>query len=117
MAQEHLPTELILGDSDQSLGQVYLEEMPQPGTHLFLHGQTYTVLERRHQYRLKASRYNLYKIVLYVQVAPFASERSTCGDRLVIGDITCRFNAQSELIRCGVNPLGPCQGCQDYQAR
>jgi hypothetical protein len=37
------------------------------------------------------------------------------GMGYVIGDITCRFNARSHLIRCAPNPFGPCQGCSQYQ--
>lgn len=39
------------------------------------------------------------------------------GDRLIIGDPTCRYSAQSELVRCAVNPAGPCQGCLHFQRR
>jgi len=34
-----------------------------------------------------------------------------------LGDATCRFNAKSALIRCAVNPNGPCEGCRHYQKR
>lgn len=34
-----------------------------------------------------------------------------------VGDENCRFNARSALIRCAVNPDGPCEGCRDYQPR
>lgn len=39
------------------------------------------------------------------------------GMGYMVGDITCRFNAQSSYIRCAVNPLGPCEGCSHYQSR
>lgn len=41
----------------------------------------------------------------------------TAGGGQTIGDGTCRFNARSPLIRCAVNPQGPCQGCPHYQPR
>ncbi|WP_346293924.1 DUF6464 family protein [Sphaerothrix gracilis] len=115
MEPDLLPTELILNHSQQSLGRVYLDWMPQPGTHIEFSGQTYAVLERRHRYQLKASRYRLSKIALYVQLAKSAEERSQVGDRWVIGDVSCCYNAGSELLRCAVNPTGPCQGCSDYE--
>lgn len=34
-----------------------------------------------------------------------------------IGDITCLYNANSPYLRCTVNPCGPCESCQDYQAK
>ncbi|HBE21109.1 MAG TPA: hypothetical protein DEG17_23230 [Cyanobacteria bacterium UBA11149] len=37
------------------------------------------------------------------------------GVGYLIGDITCRFNARSAYIRCGVNPSGPCENCHDYE--
>jgi hypothetical protein len=39
------------------------------------------------------------------------------GMGYVIGDITCKFNARSHLIRCAANPFGPCHGCSQYQER
>jgi hypothetical protein len=35
---------------------------------------------------------------------------------LIIGDISCRYNARSPYLRCTVNPLGPCKTCRDYLA-
>jgi hypothetical protein len=35
----------------------------------------------------------------------------------LIGDISCKFNAQSGYIRCAVNPSGPCQGCRYYESK
>ncbi|NDJ20987.1 hypothetical protein GS682_04870 [Nostoc sp. B(2019)] len=32
-----------------------------------------------------------------------------------IGDTTCKFNARSPLIRCAINPSGPCEGCGYYE--
>ncbi|MFE4106710.1 DUF6464 family protein [Almyronema epifaneia] len=116
MEQDLLPTELILNHSQQSLGNVYLDWMPQPGAHIDFDGQTYAVMERRHRYCLKANRYHLSKIHLYVQSTKSPEETSLVGDRWVIGDISCRYNAASELLRCAVNPDGPCQGCGDYEA-
>lgn len=34
-----------------------------------------------------------------------------------VGDVSCRYNARSPLLRCAVNPCGPCQGCRHYQPR
>lgn len=35
---------------------------------------------------------------------------------LIIGDISCCYNARSPYLRCTVNPLGPCKTCRDYLA-
>ncbi|MCL6435111.1 MAG: DUF6464 family protein [Leptolyngbyaceae cyanobacterium HOT.MB2.61] len=110
-----LPTEVILTHPRQSLGNVQLDWTPQPGAYLDLAGKTYTVLERRHRYQLRAGRYRLHKISLYVQTAQHPSERSLINGRWVVGEVSCRFNAQSELIRCAVNPDGPCLGCRYYE--
>ncbi|NJL88219.1 MAG: hypothetical protein HC886_23295 [Leptolyngbyaceae cyanobacterium SM1_1_3] len=115
MEQNLLPTELILNHSQQSLGNLYIAWTPQPGACVDFDGQTYAVLERRHRYQLKANRYCLSKITLYVQVAKSSEEISLVGDRWVIGNIRCRYNAGSELLRCAVNPAGPCQECNSYQ--
>ncbi|NEN89716.1 MAG: hypothetical protein F6K48_12715 [Okeania sp. SIO3H1] len=34
----------------------------------------------------------------------------------IIGDLSCKFNARSPLIRCAVNPFGPCKYCSDYES-
>lgn len=39
------------------------------------------------------------------------------GVGVVVGDLSCEFNAKSPQLRCAVNPMGPCQGCLYYQAR
>lgn len=92
-----------------------LDWSPQPGAYLDVEGQTYAVLERHHRYQLKAGRYHLHKIALYVQIAQRPSEQTLVEGRWVIGDTTCRFNARSELIRCAVNPVGLCEQCCHYE--
>ncbi len=116
MEPDSLPTEVILTQPRQSLGSVQLDWMPQPGNYLDLEGKTYAVLERRHRYQLKGGRYLLQKIALYVQSAKRPSDKSLIVGRLVIGDARCRFNARSELIRCAVNPEGPCNSCRFYES-
>jgi len=37
------------------------------------------------------------------------------GIGLLIGDVTCHYNARSAYIRCAVNPEGPCENCPYYQ--
>jgi Family of unknown function (DUF6464) len=116
MEPDTLPTEVILTQSHQSLGSIQLDWMPQPGNYLDLEGKTYAVLERRHRYQLKSGRYCLYKIAIYVQLAKRPAEKSLVNGRWVIGNATCGFNAHSEIIRCAVNPLGPCESCRDYES-
>jgi hypothetical protein len=115
MEQESLPTEIILSHPYQTIGSIRLDWNPQPGAYLDLEGKTYTVLERRHRYQFKSGQYHLHKIALYVQPAQRPTERSRINDRWVIGDIACRYNARSELIRCAVNPSGPCEGCGSFE--
>jgi hypothetical protein len=110
-----LSTEVILAHPRQSLGSVQLDWMPQPGSYLDLGGRTYAVLERRHRYQLKAGRYRLHKISLFVQSAPRPSEKTWVDGRWVLGDAACQFNAHSELIRCAVNPEGPCAACRYFE--
>lgn len=38
-------------------------------------------------------------------------------DPYAIGDTSCRFNANSPLIRCAVNPDGPCEVCRYYEVK
>ncbi len=116
MELDTLPSELILTHPRQILGNVKLDWTPQPGNYLDFQGKTYAVLERRHRYHLKSGRYQLHKIALYLQSAQRPTEQSLIQGRWVIGDATCRFNAHSELIRCAVNPVGPCQACRCFEA-
>lgn len=109
------PTEIILNDSYSTLGHIQLEWEPQPGAYLEFDGQTYLVLERRHRYHLKAGRYQLHRVALYVQRSHMPEEKSLWDGHWVIGDITCAYNAHSELLRCAVNPTGPCDRCGHYQ--
>lgn len=116
MESSSLPTELHLIHPRRSLGRVYLDWTPQPGAYVDHEGQTYTVLERRHRYQLKAGRYQLQKIALYVQSAEAAGEQQLWQGRWILGDVSCRFNARSELLRCAVNPAGPCEQCRFYES-
>lgn len=115
MEPPSLSTEVILTHSQTTIGNLQLDWSPQPGAYLDVEGETYTVLERRHRYQLKAGRYQLHKIALYVQSAPRPTEQSFVAGRWVLGDVNCRFNAHSELLRCAVNPAGPCNGCRCYE--
>lgn len=116
MALTTLPTEVILSHPQRSLGNVQLDWAPQPGAYLDLAGQTYAVLERRHRYALKCGRYHLANIALYVQTAQRPEESSLINGGWVVGDASCRLNARSALLRCAVNPDGPCAGCRFYEA-
>jgi hypothetical protein len=117
MDPSSLPTEVILTCSWKSLGTIHLDWTPQPGAYLEVQGQTYAVLERRHQYQLKAGRYRLHKISLHVQPAERPPELSLVDGRWLVGDVNCRFNARSQLLRCAVNPVGPCGGCRFFEPR
>ncbi len=115
MEQNTLPVEVILSHPRQSLGSIRLDWTPQPGNYLDLEGQTYAVLERHHRYQLQSGRYQLQKIALYVQCVQPPTERTFVSGIWAIGDASCCFNARSEILRCAVNPNGPCDGCNDYQ--
>lgn len=117
MEPDSLTTEVILTHPRQSLANVHLDWTPQPGNYLDLEGKTYAVLERRHRYQLKSGRYRLDKIALYVQSAPRLLEKSFVKGLWVIGDASCRYNARSEIIRCAVNPEGPCERCRFYEKK
>lgn len=111
-----VPTEVCTLYPESTLGKIYLDWMPQPGDHIDLEGKTYTILERRHRYQFRRGKYNLFRVLVYVQLIPENLERSLSNGRWVIGDISCRYNACSEMIRCAVNPDGPCQGCPFWEA-
>ncbi|NJO40963.1 MAG: hypothetical protein HC865_10000 [Cyanobacteria bacterium RU_5_0] len=115
METDSLPTEIILSHPHQTIGKVHLDWNPQPGAYLDLEGRTYAVLERRHRYQFKFGKYRLEKIALYVQSAQPPKERSQINGHWVLGDATCRYNAHSELVRCAVNPIGPCKTCRFYE--
>ncbi|GAB4384763.1 MAG: DUF6464 family protein [Elainellaceae cyanobacterium] len=115
MEQESLPTEIILSHPRQTIGNLRLDWNPQPGAYLDVEGKTYAVLERRHRYQFKSGKYRLQKIALYVQSAQRPSERSLVNGHWVVGDASCRYSARSELVRCAVNPSGPCEGCRFYE--
>ncbi|MBH8573338.1 hypothetical protein I8752_09995 [Nostocaceae cyanobacterium CENA369] len=115
MEPDSLPTEVILTHPRQCLGRVQLDWTPQPGNYLDFEGKTYAVLERRHRYQIKLGRYHLNNIAIYVQSAQRPAEKTLVQGRWVIGDATCSFNAHSEIIRCAVNPEGPCESCRFYE--
>ena len=114
MELSSLSAEIILSNSRSVLGHLSLQGNPQPGGYLEFEGQTYLVLERRHHYHLKSGRYQMDKIALYVQKFDAPADVSLLDGRWVIGDITCAYNARSELLRCAINPDGVCDRCIHY---
>jgi len=116
METSTIPTEIRTLHPESILGKVYLDWTPQPGEYLDLEGKTYTILERRHRYQFRRGKYNLFRVLVYVQSAPENLERNLFDGRWIIGDGTCRFNAKSAMVRCAVNPTGPCQGCRLWEA-
>ncbi len=116
LSPTELPTEVILSHSKQTIGNLNLDWTPQPGSDLDVDGQIYTVLERRHRYRLRSGRYHLHQVAIYVQTSQRSGETSWIDGRWVIGDASCQFSARSELIRCAINPHGPCEGCLYFES-
>jgi hypothetical protein len=114
---ESLLTEIILTRSREVVAKIRLDWTPQPGNYLDLNGNTYAVLERRHRYHLQSGRYKLHKIALYVQLSTRPEEQSLIDGQWVIGDATCKYNARSSLIRCAIQPIGPCEGCKYWESR
>lgn len=115
MEPDSLITEVILTSEHQSLGNIKLDWTPQPGNYIDLKGKTYAVLERHHRYQLKEGRYCLHKIAIYVQSAKRPDEQSLVNGHWVIGNANCTYNALSEIIRCAINPEGPCEGCKHFE--
>lgn len=70
-------------------------------------GRQYMVLERHHRYQLQANRYQLHHMAVYVQPM-VAGAINPLGS---VGDVNCQYNAHSALLRCAINPDGPCQDC------
>lgn len=114
LSPQGLPTELVDVRNQRLITHAWLEGTPQPGSFIDVEGRTYTILERRHRYQFRAGRYRLNRILLLVKPSERPAEQSLVGDRWVIGDIRCRYNARSELLRCAVNPEGPCNGCRHF---
>lgn len=115
MESDSLLTEIILSNQDRSLGKTKLDWMPQPGNYLELKGKTYTILERHHHYQYQIGGYCLQKISLHVQESCSPEEKTLVEGKWIIGDASCQLNARSEILRCAVNPEGPCQDCLDYK--
>jgi Family of unknown function (DUF6464) len=50
----------------------------------------------------------------YKRIAKDPEEQYIEGIGIVIGDLSCSYNARSPYIRCAVNPDGLCQDCRYY---
>ena len=94
-----------------------LSDVPQPGRWFELGGRSFLVLQRSHRYRLRDGRYQLAEVALDVKLEQRPADARAWQGGWVIGDPSCRFNAQSPLLRCAVLPEGPCAPCGAYQPR
>jgi len=115
MELKALPTDIVLSDSKEVLSHIKMDRSLYPGTYVDIDGHTYQILVRRHQYQLKLGRYYLHKAVVHVKKTTVPEERTLLNGDWVIGDITCTYNARSELFRCAINPSGPCSECIHYE--
>ena len=116
MSAQVCPVEVWLTESDSSLGSYVLEERPLPGMEISLEGQDYLVMECRHRYALNLNRYELSRVVLWVKALYSATDKTWVEGRWILGNMDCRYNARSPVIRCAVNPDGPCDRCSNFQA-
>ncbi len=114
MPSQPLATELIGYQTQTKLGVVDLEGMPQPGNLVQFQDQTYRVLERRHRYQFHKGKYHLTQMILYVEALQSTDDMTLVDGEWVMGDASCQYNARSGLLRCAVNPHGPCLGCSHY---
>jgi len=111
-----LPTEIILTPARSLIGKGNLDRHLQPGNYMDFEGKTYAILERHHFYQYRVGGYRFDKATLHVQESKRPEETTKIGDLNVIGNANCRFNARSEIMRCAVNPEGPCEGCRYFEA-
>ncbi|MEL6440201.1 MAG: DUF6464 family protein [Cyanobacteria bacterium J06621_8] len=110
-----LPTEIILTPLRQCIGKLNLDRRLQPGNYMEYQGKTYAILERHHFYQYRVNGYRFDKATLHVQESTRPEETTKIGDLNVIGNASCRFNARSEIMRCAVNPNGPCYDCLSFE--
>ncbi|MDJ0600450.1 MAG: DUF6464 family protein [Crocosphaera sp.] len=117
MNQNSILTEVILSHNHQSLGKFKLNWNPKQGNFLELEGKTYSILEYHHHYQYQVGGYQLKKISLYVQRILDSQEKTLVDGRWILGNINCRFNANSEIINCAVNPEGSCKDCDFFEPK
>lgn len=66
--------------------------------------------------RLRQAALNMSRIRVRQNIISMEGDRYYLeGVGYLIGDISCKFNAQSGYIRCAVNPSGPCENCRYYE--
>jgi Family of unknown function (DUF6464) len=51
----------------------------------------------------------------YKRIVKDPEEQYVEGIGIVIGDLSCTYNARSPYLRCAINPDGLCQDCRHYQ--
>jgi hypothetical protein len=68
--------------------------------------------------RVRQTAINYSAVRLQQTIIPLEGDRYYLeGVGYLVGDISCKFNAQSGYIRCAVNPSGPCQSCRHYEPK
>lgn len=72
--------------------------------------------KRRFRARMRQIRNQNYYQVSLSQL-PLSSGGITEEYHRYIGDLSCRYNADSPYLRCAVNPSGPCKDCPYYESK
>ena len=109
--------ELRDAGSGTLLNRVQMDDPPHPGSWLELDDFCYLIMQRQHRYSLIGGAYQLSAVALVVKPQSRPVDAKYWRHGWVIGDPTCRFNAQSPLLRCVVWPDGPCEECSHFEAR
>ncbi|MEL4897264.1 DUF6464 family protein [Crocosphaera sp. Alani8] len=117
MNQDSILTEVILSHNNKSLGKIKLDWNPKKGGSIELQGETYNILEYHNHYHYQVGGYQLQKISIYVQKILEIQEKTLVNGRWILGDFNCRFNANSEIVTCAVNPQGNCKNCQFFEPK
>ena len=85
-----------------------MNDIPEPGNWFLIDTDSFFIFQKSNRYKLINGCYQLCNVNLLVKYQHKPIDSFYYKNRWVIGDHSCIYNAKSPLLRCAVNPVGPC---------
>ena len=107
---------IINSQSSSIIKKINIDMTPEPGNWFILDNDSFFIYSKTNRYKLVDGIYKLSEIDLLVKYQKQPEDSTYIMNHWVIGNHECTYNALSPLLRCAVNPIGPCSECAEFRS-